>query len=69
MRAMRAQLRAQAAHPGLRLDIIKRCDPAPKGFALQPKRRLARDYETNPSSSEAFIFVHASKIMLRILAR
>ena len=27
------QLRAHAAHPDLRLDIIKRSDPAPKGFA------------------------------------
>jgi transposase len=34
------ELRAHAAHPGLRLEIIKRCDPAPKGFAVQPKRWL-----------------------------
>ena len=77
------QLRAHAAHPGLRLDIIKRSDPAPKGFAVQPKRwivertfgwiiqarRLARDYETKPSSSEALILAHASRIMLRRLAK
>jgi transposase len=76
-------LRARAAHPGLRLDIVKRCDPAPKGFAVQPKRwlvertfgwlmqarRLVRDYETKLSSSEAFIFAHASRIMLRKLSR
>ena len=57
-------LRAHAAHPGLRLEIIKCSDPAPKGFLVQPKRRLvertfgwlmqarrlARDYETKPTS-------------------
>lgn len=77
------ELRAHAAHPDLRLEIIKRCDPAPKGFAVQPKRwlvertfgwlmharRLARDYETKPSSSQALIFAQASRIMLRRLAR
>ena len=77
------QLRAQAAYPDLRLDIIKRCDPAPKGFVVQPKRwiiertfgwlmqarRLARDYETKTSSSEAMILVQASRIMLRRLAK
>lgn len=76
-------LRAHAAHPGLRLEIIKRSDPAPKGFAVQPKRwivertlgwlmqarRLARDYETKPSSSQALVFAQASRIMLRRLAR
>jgi transposase len=75
-------LRAHAAHPGLRLESIKRSDPAPKGFLLQPKRwlvertfgwlmqarRLARDYETKPSSSQALIFAQASRIMLRRLA-
>jgi len=78
-----AQLRAHAAHPDLRLEIVKRCDPAPKGFAVQPKRwlvertfgwlmqarRLVRDYETKPSSSQALILAQASRIMLRRLAR
>lgn len=77
------ELRAHAAHPGLRLEIIKRSDPAPKGFRVQPRRwlvertfgwlmqarRLARDYETKPPSSQALIFAHASRIMLRRLAR
>jgi len=77
------QLCAHAAHPGLRLDIVRRSDPAPKGFVVQPKRwiiertfgwlmqarRLARDYETKTSSSEAMILVHASRIMLRTLAK
>ncbi len=78
-----AQLRAHAAHPALRLDIIKRSDPAPKGFQIPPKRwivertfgwlmqarRLARDDETKPASSEAMILAQASKIMLRRLAK
>jgi transposase len=77
------QLRAHAAHPGLRLDIVRRCDPAPKGFVVQPKRwiiertfgwlmharRLARDYETKTSSSQAMILVQSSRIMLRRLAK
>ena len=76
-------LRAHAAHPALRLDIVKRSDPAPKGFVVQPKRwiiertfgwlmqarRLARDYETKPSSSQAMILVQATRIMLRRLAK
>jgi hypothetical protein len=28
------ELRAHAAHPGLRLEIIKRSDPAPEGFLV-----------------------------------
>jgi transposase len=77
------ELRAHAAHPGLRLEIIKRSDAAPTGFTVQPKRwvverslgwlmqarRLARDYETNTSSSRALIFVQSVRIMLRRLAR
>ena len=77
------QLRAHAAHPGLRLDIVRRSDPAPKGFVVQPKRwiiertfgwlmqarRLARDYETKTASSEAMILLQASRIMLRTLAK
>jgi transposase len=77
------ELRTHALQPSLRLEIIKRSDPAPKGFAVQPKRwlversfgwlmqsrRLARDYETKTSSSQALIFAHASRIMLRRLAR
>jgi putative transposase len=76
-------LRAHAAHPGLRLEIIKRSDPAPKGFVVQPRRwvvertlgwlmqarRLARDYETKTSSSQALIYAQSSRIMLRRLAR
>jgi transposase len=77
------ELRAHAAHPALRLDIVRRSEPAPKGFVVQPKRwiiertfgwlmqarRLARDYETKTASSEAMILVQASRIMLRTLAR
>jgi len=60
-----------------------RSDPAAKGFVVQPKRwivertfgwlmqarRLARDYETKTASSEAMIPVHASRIMIRRLAK
>ena len=76
-------LRQQAAHKALRLEIIKRSDPAPKGFAVQPRRwvvertfgwlmqarRLARDYEAKTSSSEAIIYAQSIRIMLRRLAR
>jgi transposase len=77
------ELRAHAVQPGLRLDIVKRSDPAPKGFRVQPKRwiiertfgwlmqarRLARDYETTTASSEAMILAQASRIMLRRLTK
>ena len=77
------ELRAHAAHPGLRLDIVKRSDPAPKGFVVQPRRwiiertfgwlmqarRLARDYETKTTSSQAMILLQASRIILRRLAK
>jgi transposase len=76
-------LRAHAAPRELRLEIVKRSDSAPQGFQVQPKRwlvertfgwllqarRLARDYQTKPASSEALIMVQASRIILRRLAR
>ena len=78
-----ADLQAHAAHPDLRLEIIKRSDAAPKGFAVQPRRwvversfgwlmqarRLARDYETKPTSSKAIILAQSIRIMLRSLAK
>lgn len=77
------QLQAQAIRQDLRLEIIKRSDAAPKGFAVQPRRwvvertlgwlmqarRLARDYETKPSSSQAIIYAQSIRIMLRRLSR
>jgi transposase len=62
---------------------VRRSDPAPKGFVVQPKRwiiertfgwlmqarRLARDDETKTASIEAMILVQASRIMLRSLAK
>jgi transposase len=77
------QLRVHAAPRALRLEIVKRRDPAPQGFQVQPKRwlvertfgwlmqarRLARDYETKSSSSVALILIQASRIMLRRLAK
>ncbi len=77
------QLRAHAAPRALRLEIIKRSDPAPKGFAVQPKRwivertfgwlghyrRLSKDYEYLPATAEAMIHVAMIHLMLRRLAR
>jgi len=78
-----ADLAAHVPKRGLRLEIVKRSDSTVKGFVVQPRRwvvertfgwlmqarRLARDYETNPASSAAFILALSSKIMLRRLAR
>jgi len=64
------------------LTIIKRSDTA-KGFQLLPRRwvvertfawlgnsrRLSKDYEFLPQSSEAFIYLAMSRLMLRRLAR
>ncbi|MFD7408011.1 IS5 family transposase [Streptomyces sp. NPDC059866] len=66
----------------LTLQIVKRSDGM-KGFVVLPRRwvverslgwlmrsrRLARDYETRPDSSEAFIWWSASMLMTRRLAR
>lgn len=66
----------------LRLEIVRRCD-AQKGFAVRPRRwvvertfawlhnfrRLSKDYEFRTDSSEAFILIAASKILLARLAR
>ncbi len=66
----------------LTLQIVKRSDDM-TGFVVLPRRwvvertlgwllrsrRLARDYETLPASSEAFIHFSASMLMARRLAR
>jgi transposase len=65
----------------LALEVILRSDTA-KGFVLLPRRwvvertfgwwnwcrRLSKDYEGLPSSSEAFIYIAMVRIMLRRLA-
>jgi len=66
----------------LRLEIVKRSDTA-RGFVVQPKRwivertfawlarhrRHAKDYERNPETSEAMIYVAMISLMSRRLAR
>ncbi|MER5667356.1 transposase [Streptomyces mirabilis] len=66
----------------LTLEIVKRSDDM-TGFVVLPRRwvverslgwlmrsrRLVRDYETQPASSEAFIYWSASMLMARRLAR
>ena len=63
------------------LEIVKRCDRT-KGFKLLPRRwvvertfgwlgnyrRLAKDYEERPETSESFIYLASSHLMLRRLA-
>jgi len=64
------------------LQIVLRSDDQ-KGFAVLPRRwvvertfawlnhhrRLSKDYERLPSSSETFIYISMIRIMLRRLAR
>jgi putative transposase len=64
------------------VEIVRR-DEAMHGFHVQPKRwivertiawlckyrRLVKDYEYLPSSSEAFIYLAMSHLMLRRLSR
>jgi putative transposase len=66
----------------LRMEIVRRSD-GQKGFAVLPRRwvvertfawlhnfrRLSKDYEFRTDSSEAFILIAASKILLARLAR
>jgi putative transposase len=68
-------------HPP-RLEIVRRSDTQ-KGFAVLPRRwvvertfawlhnfrRLSKDYEFRTDSSEAFILIAASKILISRLAR
>jgi putative transposase len=65
---------------GARLEIVRKLTP---GFKLLPHRwvvertfawlsryrRLARDYEVKTAHSEAFIYIAASRLMLRRLAK
>jgi putative transposase len=62
---------------GMQMKIIKRT--MPKGFQVLPKRwvvertlawlgwnrRLSKDYELNPKSSECFLFLAAAMVLLR----
>lgn len=64
------------------LSIVRR-DPSVKGFVVQPKRwivertlawlgryrRLSKDYEYLTASSEAFVYLAMSHLMLRRLSR
>jgi putative transposase len=66
----------------LRMEIVRRSDQA-KGFEVLPRRwvvertfgwlhhfrRLSKDYEFRTDSSEAFILIAASKILITRLAR
>ena len=66
----------------LRLEIVRRRD-AQKGFVILPRRwvvertfgwlgnfrRLSKDYEFRTDSSEAFIFLAASRLLITRLAR
>lgn len=64
------------------VEVVRR-DRASKGFQVQPNRwivertfawlckyrRLVKDYEYRPTSSEAFIYLTMSHLMLRRLSR
>ena len=69
-------------HCWIKLEIVRRCDDV-KGFKVLPRRwivkrtfgwlskfrRLSKDYETSVESSEAFIYIAMSRIMVRRLTR
>lgn len=69
-------------HRWIRLDIVRRCDKQ-TGFKVLPKRwivertfgwlsksrRLSKDYETSVESSEAFVLIAMTRIMVARLAR
>ena len=71
----------RALRPKLAVEVVKRSDDI-RGFKVLPHRwvvertfgwllhhrRLARDYETTPTSAEAWIFIAMIRIQLRRLA-
>ena len=73
---------ALAGHGQWQLDIVKRSDRSP-GFCVLPRRwvvertfawlnrnrRLAKDFETAPASSEAWIYLASVQLLARRLAR
>jgi len=79
---VRAWVRALRARQKLRLEIITRTDSAP-GFVVQPKRwivertfgwlaharRLSKDYEYLPATSEVMVYVAMIRLMLKRLAQ
>ena len=68
---------------GWKIDIIKRSDTRRKGFYVLPKRwivertfgwfenyrRLSKDYEYDPKTSETMIYIAMTHLMIRRLAR
>ena len=75
------QVEKVASESGITLEVVKRSDKD-KGFVVQPKRwivertfgwlnrerRLSKDYERKEESSEAFIHLGMTRLMLRRLA-
>jgi len=75
------QVEKVAKESGIEVEVVKRSDQA-KGFVVQPKRwigertfgwynrerRLSKDYERTEESSEAFLYIGMTRLMLRRLA-
>ena len=76
------ELEPYAEATGLNLEIVKRSDQA-KGFEVLPwrwivertfgwlnrSRRLSKNFERNPESSRAYIYIAMIHLMLRRVAR
>lgn len=61
---------------GIRQEVIGGIRPKRKGFLVEPKRwilgrfrRLSKDYEYYPSTSECMIYLSMSRLMVRRIAR
>ena len=68
---------------GIRQEVIGGIRPKRKGFVVEPKRwivertfawlgrfrRLSKDYEYYPSTSECMIYLSMSRLMVRRIAR
>lgn len=75
--------RAAFAASGIAVTVVKRTDPAAKGFVVQPKRwvvertfgwlnrarRLAKDFEATFASSLAWLLTHLAFLIMRRIAR
>lgn len=78
-----AEMEEDLSYMGVRQEVIGGIKPKRKGFLVDPKRwivertfawlgrfrRLSKDYEYYPSTSESMIYLAMSRLMVKRIAR